>query len=145
MVRYPVRVLVLAALASVVACSPVAHPSQAASPAVAPVRVESLTVPVVRSAQAERDPRLMTRPDPFARLDRMDWPAPSRVREANGHPGPDYWQQRADYDIVATLDTSRHTIQGHVSLAYTNNSPDTLRFVWMQLDQNLYKPGSEGS
>ena len=145
MVRYPVRVLVPAALASVVACSPVSHPSQAASPAVAPVRVESLTVPVVRSAQAERDPRLMTRPDPFARLDRMDWPAPSRVREANGHPGPDYWQQRADYDIVATLDTTRHTIRGHVSLAYTNNSPDTLRYVWMQLDQNLYKPGSAGS
>jgi len=112
---------------------------------VAPVRVESLTVPVVRSTQAERDPRLMTRPDPFARLDRMDWPAPSRVREANGHPGPDYWQQRADYDIVATLDTTRHTIKGHVSLAYTNNSPDTLRYVWMQLDQNLYKPGSAGS
>jgi hypothetical protein len=145
MVRYPVRVLVIAALASVVACSPVSHPSQAPSPAVAPVRVESLTVPVVRSAQAERDPRLMTRPDPFARLDRMDWPAPSRVREANGHPGPDYWQQRADYDILATLDTTRHTIRGHVSLAYTNNSPDTLRYVWMQLDQNLYKPGSAGS
>ena len=75
----------------------------------------------------------------------MDWPAPSRVREANGRPGPDYWQQRADYDIVATLDTTRHTIKGHVSLAYTNNSPDTLRYVWMQLDQNLYKPGSAGS
>ena len=87
----------------------------------------------------------MTRPDPFARLDRMDWPPPSRVREANGRPGPDYWQQRADYDIVATLDTTRHTIRGHVSLAYTNNSPDTLRYVWMQLDQNLYKPGSAGS
>jgi hypothetical protein len=115
------------------------------SPAVAPVRVESLTVPVVRSAQSERDPRLMTRPDPFARLDRMDWPPPSRVREANGRPGPDYWQQRADYDIVATLDTTKHTIRGHVSLAYTNNSPDTLRYVWMQLDQNLYKPGSAGS
>jgi hypothetical protein len=145
MVRYPVRVLVLAALASAVACSPVSHPSQPVSPAVAPVRVESLTVPVVRSAQSERDPRLMTRPDPFARLDRMDWPPPSRVREANGRPGPDYWQQRADYDIVATLDTTKHTIRGHVSLAYTNNSPDTLRYVWMQLDQNLYKPGSAGS
>ncbi len=145
MVRCPVRVLVLAALASVVACSSVSHPSQAASPAVAPVRVDSLTVPVVHSAQAEHDPRLATRPDPFARLDRMDWPSPSRVREANGHPGPDYWQQRADYDIVATLDTTRHTIKGHVSLAYTNNSPDTLRYVWMQLDQNLYKPGSAGS
>ena len=145
MVRCPVRVLVIAVLASVVACSSVSHPSQAPSTVVAPVRVESLSVPVVRSAQAERDPRLATRPDPFARLDRMDWPPPSRVREVNGRPGPDYWQQRADYDIVATLDTARHTIKGHVSLAYTNNSPDTLRYVWMQLDQNLYKPGSAGS
>jgi hypothetical protein len=112
---------------------------------VAPVRVESLTVPVVPSAEAERDPRLATRPDPFARLDRMDWPPPSKVREASGRPGPEYWQQRADYDIVATLDTTQHTIKGHVTLAYTNNSPDTLRYVWMQLDQNLYKPGSAGS
>ncbi|HSU95423.1 MAG TPA: M1 family metallopeptidase [Gemmatimonadaceae bacterium] len=75
----------------------------------------------------------------------MDWPPPSKVREASGRPGPEYWQQRADYDIVATLDTTRHTIKGHVTLAYTNNSPDTLRYVWMQLDQNLYKPGSAGS
>lgn len=143
--RYPVRVLVFAVVVSVVACSPVSHPAQAASPAVAPVRVESLSVPVGRSAPGEGATRLATRPDPFARLDRMDWPAPSRVREANGHPGPDYWQQRADYDIAATLDTTRQTIRGHVTLAYTNNSPDTLRYVWMQLDQNLYKPGSAGS
>jgi hypothetical protein len=135
----------LVAFASVVACSPVSHPSQASAPAPAPVRVESLTVPVVRTAQAESAPRMTTRPDPFARLDRMDWPPPSRVRAADGHPGPDYWQQRADYDIVATLDTTLHTIKGHVTLAYTNNSPDTLHYVWMQLDQNLYKSGSEGS
>jgi len=142
-----VRVVVIASLSlcGVVACSPVSHPSQAASPAVAPVRVESLSVPVVRSAQADGGPRLTTRPDPFARLDRMDWPPPSRVRDADGRPGPDYWQQRADYDIVATLDTTRHTVKGHVTLAYTNNSPDTLRYVWMQLDQNLYKAGSAGS
>jgi hypothetical protein len=145
MVRYPVRVAVLVVLASVVACSPVSHPSQPASPAAAPVRVESLTVPIIRSGHADSAPRMTTRPDPFARLDRMDWPPPSRVRAADGHPGPDYWQQRADYDIVATLDTTRHTIKGHVKLAYTNNSPDTLHYVWMQLDQNLYKSESEGS
>ena len=75
----------------------------------------------------------------------MDWPAASRVRSADGRPGPDYWQQRADYTIAATLDTTRHTIEGHVSIAYTNNSPDTLRYVWLQMDQNLYKPGQRGS
>lgn len=149
MARYPVRVSVLiavaSAVASLVACSPVSHPVRAASPVPAPVRVESLPVTVVRTTQGESSPRMMTRADPFARLDRVDWPQASRVRSADGRPGPDYWQQRADYDIIATLDTGRHTIKAHMSLAYTNNSPDTLRFVWMQLDQNLYKSGSAGS
>ncbi len=138
------RVLVLFAIASVVACSPVSHPAQSTSPVVKPVRVDSLPVTVARAPQSESAPRITTRPDPFSRLDRMDWPDASRVRTADGRPGPDYWQQRADYDIVATLDTGRHTIRAHMSLAYTNNSPDTLRYVWMQLDQNLYKNGSAG-
>ena len=139
------RVLVLIAIASVVACSPVSHPARSTSPVVKPVRVDSLPVTVVHAPQSESAPRITTRPDPFSRLDRMDWPDASRVRTADGRPGPDYWQQRADYDIVATLDTARHTIRAHMSLAYTNNSPDTLRYVWMQLDQNLYKSGSAGS
>jgi hypothetical protein len=83
--------------------------------------------------------------DPFARLDRMDWPAPNRFRGADGRPGPDYWQQRADYQIAATLDTTSKTVRGRVSIAYTNNSPDTLRYVWLQLDQNLYRGGSAGA
>jgi hypothetical protein len=145
MVRSPVRAPVLIAIASVVACSPVSHPARTASPVPAPVRVESLPVAVVRTTQGEGSPRTMTRADPFSRLDRMDWPQASRLRSADGRPGPDYWQQRADYDIAATLDTARHTIKAHMALAYTNNSPDTLRFVWMQLDQNLYKSGSAGS
>ncbi|MBK5187617.1 MAG: M1 family metallopeptidase [Gemmatimonadaceae bacterium] len=109
------------------------------------MRVESLTVPVPRTAQGDGASRLTTRPDPFARLDRIDWPPPSRVRTADGRPGPEYWQQHADYDIAATLDTARHTIRAHMSLTYTNNSPDTLHYVWMQLDQNLYKAGSAGT
>ena len=147
------RALYLTAIAGVVACSPVAHPAEPVSPAVKPVRVESLPPQMVHMVPAERvdparaaEPALrVARTDPFARLDRMDWPAASRVRSADGRPGPEYWQQRADYEIAATLDTSRHTIRGHVSVAYTNNSPDTLRYVWMQVDQNLYKEGSAGS
>ncbi|HEU4641276.1 MAG TPA: M1 family metallopeptidase [Gemmatimonadaceae bacterium] len=81
----------------------------------------------------------------LARIDRMDWPGPNRYRDATGAPGPDYWQQRADYRITATLDTAEQAVSGHVAVTYTNNSPDTLRFVWMQLDQNLYEPGSKGS
>jgi len=83
--------------------------------------------------------------DPFRGVDPLDWPSPSRVRTATGAPGPDYWQQRADYTIAATLDTTQKVVRGTVSIRYTNNSPDTLRFVWLQLDQNLYKPGSKGS
>ncbi|HEY2065284.1 MAG TPA: M1 family metallopeptidase [Gemmatimonadaceae bacterium] len=75
----------------------------------------------------------------------MDWPGPDNVRAQDGRAGPDYWQQRADYAIAAALDTAQQRISGTVTIRYTNNSPDTLRFVWLQLDQNLYRPGSKGS
>jgi hypothetical protein len=67
------------------------------------------------------------------------------VRAPNGAPGPRYWQQRVDYTIRATLDTAAQRITGNESIRYTNNSPDTLRFLWMQMDQNLFRPGSTGS
>ncbi len=72
-------------------------------------------------------------------------PAPSGIRRADGAPGRDYWQQRADYTIRVTLDTASRRITGTETIRYSNNSPDTLRFVWMQLDQNLFRPGSTGS
>lgn len=80
--------------------------------------------------------------DPFEPL---DLPAPSGLRDAAGSPGPDYWQQRADYEIRAELDPATHTIAGSETITYTNNSPDTLGHVWLQLDQNLFRPGSAGS
>jgi hypothetical protein len=85
------------------------------------------------------------RDDPFATMDRIDWPGPNSYRSASGKPGPDYWQQRADYTIAAALDTGRTEIAGSVEIRYTNNSPDTLRYVWIQVDQNLYRTGSKGS
>lgn len=66
-------------------------------------------------------------------------------RSASGEPGPKYWQNRADYSIACTLDTTAHTIEGSVAITYTNNSPDHLRFLWLQLDQNIYKQDSRGS
>ncbi len=72
-------------------------------------------------------------------------PPPNAIRRADGAPGPGYWQQRADYTIKATLDTAARRITATEQIRYTNNSPDTLRFVWMQLDQNLFRPGSVGS
>jgi hypothetical protein len=72
-------------------------------------------------------------------------PPPSEIRRADGAPGRDYWQQRVDYTIRVTLDTASRRIAGTETIRYSNNSPDTLRFVWMQLDQNLFRPGSTGS
>jgi hypothetical protein len=68
----------------------------------------------------------------------------NRYRSANGLPGPDYWQNRADYQLRVTLDPIAKTIAGTATITYTNNSPDTLDVLWLQIDQNLYKPGSRG-
>ncbi|MBL7698176.1 MAG: M1 family metallopeptidase [Chitinophagaceae bacterium] len=65
-------------------------------------------------------------------------------RTADGRPGRDYWQNRADYAIDARLDDVAHTLTGTVVIKYTNNSPNALNFLWVQLDQNLYDPESKG-
>jgi len=79
---------------------------------------------------------------PFRRL---VLPTPTQMRAGSGAPGPRYWQQRADYAIRASLDTATHTIAGTETIRYTNNSPDTLHHVWLQLDQNIYKASSRGA
>jgi hypothetical protein len=79
---------------------------------------------------------------PFRRL---NLPTPTLLREGSGRPGPRYWQQRADYTISVTLDTARHSVAGRETIRYTNNSPDTLRYLWLQLDQNLFREDSRGN
>ena len=69
-------------------------------------------------------------------------PTPNDYRTASGAPGKNYWQQRVDYAIDVTLDDRRQRITGSESITYHNNSPDTLRFLWLQLDQNIYEPNS---
>jgi hypothetical protein len=69
-------------------------------------------------------------------------PTPNGDRTGSGAPGPLYWQQRADYTIRATLDTGALTVRGEETIRYSNNSPDTLRYVWVQLDQNIDAPDS---
>jgi len=76
------------------------------------------------------------------------WPTTSNgTRSAAGKPGPNYWQNRADYLIHATLDEGKQdtTITGDVTIAYTNNSPDNMNYLWLQLDQNLFRPDSRGA
>ena len=67
----------------------------------------------------------------------LDWPDPTTLRNAAGSPGPEYWQQQVDYDIEARLDTVEHKVYGSEHITYSNNSPDELRYLWVQLDQNV--------
>ncbi|MBA2498493.1 MAG: M1 family metallopeptidase [Chitinophagaceae bacterium] len=63
-------------------------------------------------------------------------PTPNSYRTASGAPGPEYWQQRCDYDIKAELDEQKLLLTGSETLTYYNNSPNTLTFLWLQLDEN---------
>ena len=69
----------------------------------------------------------------------------TEYRAANGEPGPKYWQNRADYQLAATLNDQTNEITGTEVLTYTNNSPQTLGYLWMNLEQNLFKQDSRGN
>lgn len=79
--------------------------------------------------------------DKFRQLD-VDLPTPNTYRTASGAPGHQYWQQRADYRIDVKLDAAARRITGSETVVYHNNSPDTLRYLWLQLDQNIYRDKS---
>ena len=68
--------------------------------------------------------------------------AVNEYRSANGVPGPKYWQNRADYEIHASLDTAAHALRGSEVITYTNNSPDVLTSLWVNLEENTYRPDS---
>lgn len=65
-------------------------------------------------------------------------PTPNEYRTASGAPGPKYWQQRADYDIKCELDEEKRTLTGSETVTYFNNSPNTLTYLWLQLDENQH-------
>ncbi len=99
---------------------------------------------------AAQQPRTASAPVPEPTADgspfrRLDLPAPNRYRTGSGAPGREYWQQRVDYVIRATLDTARKILTGEERITYSNHSPDTLRYLWLQLDQNLFRSDSRGS
>jgi hypothetical protein len=97
-------------------------------------------VGVAAPALAQYDPGAI-----FAPFD-MQQPV-NAYRSANGLPGPQYWQNRADYQIHATLEPDPATplLRGQEVITYTNNSPDDLAELWLQLDQNIYKANSRSS
>ncbi len=105
--------------------------------AVAVIALLSIAASLPQKASSY-DPR-----ETFAPLDLAQ--AVNRYRSGNGMPGPAYWQNRADYTIDARLDPEQHAITGTVQIRYTNNSPDALDVLWLQLDQNLYLPTSRGN
>ena len=74
----------------------------------------------------------------FEQLGPGEIPTPNRYRSASGAPGPDYWQQRADYVIEAEVNDNTQELTGKETITYYNNSPEPLRYLWLQLDQNLF-------
>ncbi|MBC7571925.1 MAG: M1 family metallopeptidase [Spirosoma sp.] len=72
-------------------------------------------------------------------------PTPNTYRSASGAPGKDYYQNRANYDIKVELDDQKQHITASETITYQNNSPDALPFLWLQLDQNLFKPDATGN
>ncbi len=68
---------------------------------------------------------------------------PSATRNGAGAPGHAYWQQQVDYAIEVALDEATHRVTGTEDISYTNNSPDTLRYLWVQLCQNYYRRDAE--
>ncbi len=78
----------------------------------------------------------------FAQLD-MELPTPNSYRTAGGAPGSEYYQQKADYKIKLEINDETQVLKGDETITYTNNSPDKLEFLWLQLDQNIYDENSD--
>ncbi|MEP0202512.1 MAG: M1 family metallopeptidase [Halioglobus sp.] len=83
-----------------------------------------------------------TGPEKFAQLGPL-LDTPTETRLGSGAPGPQYWQQRADYNIEVTLDDERQRITGKQTITYSNKSPHTLSYIWLQLDQNRFRQDSD--
>jgi len=77
----------------------------------------------------------------FEQLDQM-LPTPNEYRTGSGAPGPKYWQQKADYVMEIELNDEIQSVTGHETITYHNQSPDVLKYLWLQLDQNLFEKDS---
>ena len=66
-----------------------------------------------------------------------EFATPNRFRTAAGAPGVDYYQQQVDYKMDIRLDDANTKLYGSETITYTNNSPDALPYLWIQLDQNI--------
>ena len=73
----------------------------------------------------------------------QELPTPNVYRTASGAPGHQYWQQEADYKMKIRIDDKTQKLYGEQVITYHNNSPDQLRYLWMQLDQNVRSKDSD--
>jgi len=96
----------------------------------------SLSISLTLSAQGH------TNQDKFKQLD-TELPTPNVYRTASGAPGYAYWQQQADYVIKVELNDAEQKVTGSETVTYTNNSPDHLSYIWIQLDQNMRAKDSD--
>lgn len=103
-----------------------------------------LSIPELASAQEPGRRYPTARPENTI-FSPMDLPAPNGVRTADGRPGPDYWQQEADYVIDTNLDPATRTVSATATITYTNHSPHDLPYLWLHLEQNIFREGSLGS
>ena len=100
-------------------------------------RAAALLIFTLAATTQAADPLNVTG-DKFRQLDEL-LPTANVYRNAGGEPGHAYWQQQVDYRIDARLDEDKRAINASQTITYTNNSPDTLKFLWFQLDQNRFR------
>lgn len=79
--------------------------------------------------------------DAFRQIN-LEWPGPTNERLASGAPGPEYWQQRADYVIDVALDEQKNLLSGKETITYHNNSPHPLNYIWLQVENQIFDPSS---
>ena len=97
------------------------------------------------TANAQEETKIVSSYNPYSLFSPNFYPANnSTTRTATGEPNIGYWQNKADYQINATLNDITNQIYGSVTITYKNNSPHTLPFLWLQLDQNLFNKSSRG-
>jgi hypothetical protein len=98
---------------------------------------QSASAPAAAPGTSSYDPRVtfapLTLPDPV-----------NAYRSSNGAPGPSYWQNVADYEMHADLDPQAKILRNDEVITYTNNSPDALPSLWVQMEQNLYRKDARG-
>lgn len=82
--------------------------------------------------------------DKFRQLEEI-LPTPNSYRSAAGEPGPDYWQQHVDYTIDVKLDEAENSISGSETICYRNQSPHAIRYLWVQVDPNIFAPQSDAN